>query len=542
MNKNIGKYPNISELILNNNTRILSLSDIHGDIHSLIIALRDCGEVIKKENFIHDKEDSELERLLKIDISDEDNGYIDTLNYNWIGNNTHVVIIGDFLDINRNRNSIINNIEYPQIEIKIFRFINAINKLAVQNGGRIIKMFGNHEIYNIMGKRKFIKKYSFPKTFQLQNYYRQCNRVDCFMYGNVGYTLMLEDGMYIFFKINNNLFVHGGPTNNFDFNDYNEINNIINNNKDYHHIKTEIKKFCNFNSNLSPLWTRIFGNFTLINKRIYDNEEFCNNVKQILIKIKGNGYFNDDIKKLRIIVGHCVQSLSTIFNNKNITFNYINTQKTTNIKEVLEPNLEKINNDDKRSVPNKLTLIDEYKSNYLKDKYNIDYLADSNKLIINNNNNYDVKYRGFANLEKRIVFGITMECDNDLNSADNYIYKVDVGTSRGFDSSLLPTKEDIEQLSNEELENKYYLSRTPQILEIQNDKPKIIRSLLRNTKIHQPRKYENVSKNENEDQSNKHNQINYKYENKNENVDNYKYEKYKYKYINLLKNIYLLYY
>jgi hypothetical protein len=249
------------------------------------------------------------------------------------------------------------------------------------------------------------------------------------------------------------------------------------------------------------------------------NDKFCNNVKQILIKMKGNGYFKDDIKKLRIIVGHCVQSLSTIFNNKNITFNYINTQKTTNIKEVLEPKLEKINKDDKRSIPNKLTLIDEYKNDYLIDKYNIDYLLDSNKLIINNNNNYDVKYRGFANLEKRIVFGITMECDNDLNSADNYIYKVDVGVSRGFDSNLLPTKEDIEKLSNEELENKYYLSRTPQILEIQNDKPKIIRSLLTNTKIHQPRNYEN--------------------EYGNKKVNEYKYKKYKYKYEKYLSTILL---
>lgn len=538
MNDKIGDYPNISELILNNSTRILSLSDIHGDIHSLIIALRDCGDVIKKDNFIHDKEDNELETLLNIDISEKDNNYIDSLNYYWIGNDTHVVIIGDFLDINRNSNLILNTIEYPQIEIKIFRFINAINKLAKNNGGRIIKMFGNHEIYNMLGHKQFIKKYSFPNTFKLHNYYRGCNRVKCFKYGNEGYKLMLENGMYILFKINNNLFVHGGPTNNFDFNDYNRINNIINNNNnyDYNDIKKEINKFCNLNSNLSPLWTRIFGNFTLINKRIYDNDEFCNNVKKLLIKIKGNEFFKDDIKKLRIIVGHCVQSLSTIFDNKNITFNYINPQETTNIKEVLEPKLEKIINDDKRSVPNKLTLIDEYKSDYLKNKFNIDHLLDSNKLTINNNNDYDIKYRGFANLKKKIVFGITMECDNDLNSADNYIYKVDVGGSRGFDSSLLPSKKDIKNLSYEELENKYYLSRTPQILEIQNNKPKILRSLLSNTKIHQPRKNVNDSYTDNQQKQTQK----YKYNNKND-IDEYKYKKYKYKY-NLLKNIYLLYY
>jgi hypothetical protein len=506
MNKNIGKYPNISELIVSDKTRILSLSDIHGDIHSLIIALRDCGEVISKENFINDKEDIDLEYLLNIDISEEDCNYVDSLNYNWIGGDTHIVIIGDFLDINRKDNTILKKNgfgqnEYPQIEIKIFRFINAINKQAQKNGGRIIKMFGNHEMYNIIGKKDFIKKYSYPNTIKLKNYYRGHDRVKCFKYGNEGYKLMLEDGMYVLFKINNNLFVHGGPTINYNFYDYNRINNIINNNNNK--IKLIIDSLCNNDPNLSPLWTRIFGHDSFINKRIYDNDEFCNNVKQLLIKIKGNDYFYDDIKTIRIIVGHCVQSLSTIYNKNNITFGYINNNKSNNIKEVLEPKLEKVINYNNRIIPDKLILIDEYKSDYLKnniinnnndDGTGADDILTAeappgtdDKLTIYNNKNYDVKYRGIADLEKRIVFGITMECDNDLNSADNYIYKVDVGASRGFDSFFLPSKNDIKTLSNTELENKYLLSRTPQILEIINNKPKIIRSLVKNTKIHQPR-------------------------------------------------------
>ena len=474
------KYPNISELIITNETRILSFSDIHGDIHSLIIALRDCGEVIIKESFSNDIEDTDLENLLNIDISIEDNGYIDTLNYKWIGGNTHIVIIGDFLDINRddslNKNSLEQK-EYPQIEIKIFRFINSINKQAKENGGRIIKMFGNHEINNIIGNKDFIEKYSFPKTMQLQNYYRNNNRVECFMHGKEGYNLMLEDGMYILFKINNNLFVHGGPTDNLNFYDYNRMNYIINFKDD-----TNIDKIITFLANAeSPLWIRDFGEYSLLNKRINNNEEFCNQVKTILTMIKGNNYFYDDIKTIRIIIGHCVQSTSTISNKNNITFSYINKKKSNNIKEVLEPKLEEIINNNKRFIPTKLTLIDEYKNDYL-------------KLNDNNNDNdklYDVKYRGTVDLEKRIVFGITMECDNDLNSADNYIYKVDVGSSRSFDYHYLPRKNDIANLnlSLEELENKYFLSRTPQILEIINNKPKIIRSLVNNTKIHQPRKF-----------------------------------------------------
>jgi hypothetical protein len=506
MNEFLLDCRNISELKVSDETRILSLSDIHGDIHSLIIALRDCGEVITKPTFVNDQEDPDLENLLNIDISEEDNGYVDTLNYNWIGGNTHIVIIGDFLDMNRDDKQHVNGFgkyEYPQIEIKIFRFINAINKQAKMKGGAIIKMFGNHEMNNIIGKKDFIEKYSYPNTIQQTNYYRNNNRFECFMRGKEGYTLMLEDGMYILFKINNNIFVHGGPVYNLNFYEYNKMNYIINNKNDAN-IENLITILATTNS---PLWIRDYGEYSQINKRIYNNEEFCNNVKKILTTIKGNDFFYDDIKTIRIIIGHCVQSSSTLLNKKNTTFNHINKEKSNNIKEVLEPKLEVVKNK-KRIIPYKLTLIDEYKNDYLMSyNYNNGILTAEaarqhqregaeappgadDSLTIHNNQMYDVKYRGNPDFEKRIVFGITMECDNDFNSADNYIYKVDIGSSRGFDSLYLPTKFDIENLSIAELENKYFLSRTPQILEIINNKPKIIRSLVNNTKIHQPRDFD----------------------------------------------------
>jgi hypothetical protein len=66
--------------------RIITFSDIHADIHSLIIALRDCAQVIqKKEGHKFDIEseyDPELEQLLNIElISKIQNEYPDDLNY-----------------------------------------------------------------------------------------------------------------------------------------------------------------------------------------------------------------------------------------------------------------------------------------------------------------------------------------------------------------------------------------------------------------------------------------------------------------------------
>jgi hypothetical protein len=52
--------------------RIFALSDIHGDLHSFIITLRDCAKVITKQ-IDQTKVDSDIEKNLIIDISESDN-------------------------------------------------------------------------------------------------------------------------------------------------------------------------------------------------------------------------------------------------------------------------------------------------------------------------------------------------------------------------------------------------------------------------------------------------------------------------------------
>jgi hypothetical protein len=537
---------NISELNISNEIKIITLSDIHGDIQSLIIALRDCGNVIKKKegfSFNNKTIDSNLDELLLIDISSNDYNYTDDLNYEWCGNDTHIVIVGDFLDAKRENNDITvkKNIiisisgkfktieeknygmnEYPQIEIKLFKFLNSLNKQAKKYGGRIIKMFGNHEIYNILSDnyQNFIRRYGYNETFLVKNYYKQQNRFDSFKIGGEGYKLLIEDGIYLLFKINNNLFIHGELINKHSekpylnkmtFEDYNYINYIINFDSNLLYSSNIIKNIIINNlitiyntigiDNDSPLWQRTFGSSDLIESRIKDNDLFCKNIKNIFHTLKGNNLFNDNIDDLRIIIGHCPQYFSTVYNQPNTTFSHVIEQDE--IKEILGPQLEIIK--DTTYLPNKLTIKDEHYKKYYElsglkeqikknespgdlyeDHFNDDffkqsYTIDNTKLI--DKTKYDIKHRGYANLDKQIVFGISMECDKDKDASDSHIYKVDVGSSRGFDDSQLLQ---YSQLS-EKNKIQYLLSRTPQILQIRNNKPEIIRSKLNNTLIHQPR-------------------------------------------------------
>ena len=76
----------------------------------------------------------------------------------------------------------------------------------------------------------------------------------------------------------------------------------------------------------------------------------------------------------------------------------------------------------------------------------------------------------------------------DKSKIDNFIYRVDIGSTRGYDFPIFDNEqEQNKSLTPEELDVKYWLSRTPQVLVIENNQPKIVRSTIKNTDIHQPR-------------------------------------------------------
>ena len=420
---------------------IFTLSDIHADIHSLLIALRDCAQVIKKKDGIEtsiNSLDVDTELLLNMNLNDAVE-YLDDLNFEWIKEDVYIVIVGDILDGYREGLSLMNpDNEYPQLEIKLLRFINKLDIYAKTKRSRVIKILGNHDLW-ALSTNDFTKttrtRYIFPKTLAEPNYYDGLSRNDYFMYPNQGYHLLLEGGAGILIRINNNIFIHGQLLNKeIDYAYYDNINQKINNKDDPDHI-TMIEKY-NLQSieNDVRIFDRTYAGDTDINSRAFKEvkgKEFCDNIKEVLKN------FDDTPENLRIIIGHCPQSESSIKNSKNNTFTKI-------IKQPTRPNIE----------------------------------------IIEPPANKEAKAPNFD--KGKFIFGITMECSKDTPPKSHYVYHVDVGSSRGFDN-LEETDKSITPLK----ENQYLLSRTPQVLEIyDNDNSlRIIRSTMKNTRIHLPRKY-----------------------------------------------------
>jgi hypothetical protein len=214
-------------IVDSNINRIIALSDLHSDIHAFIICLRDCAKVIRKVPNVNTiilpdvlKLDQDTEDMLELNLNENENLYKDDLNYEWIGGTTNIVICGDILDgfrqqtmmrIGNNRCSrgTCTNNEYDQGEIKLLRFINAINFLAINSGGRIYKILGNHDFANLGNNVAVLNRYIQPHTLGEPNYYHGMNRIEYFKAGNAGSQLLLQDGAYLGLIINNNIFVHG---------------------------------------------------------------------------------------------------------------------------------------------------------------------------------------------------------------------------------------------------------------------------------------------------------------------------------------------
>jgi hypothetical protein len=438
---------NYETFITNFNSIIYGIGDIHGDIMPLIICLRDCCKVIRKKkgfNFKQDKIDDDL--ILEMEKEWDDETFQDDLNYEWCGNNSYVVFCGDILD--NVRGPIYKKPgEFPFEEARIFKFINSINKQAMAQNGRLFKILGNHDMYNLNGKVKY--SYSTFVSEYAKNYkgYKQgaLNRLDFFGRGKPGAKLIGEDGAYLFLMINDFIFVHGGISSSLiNVDRIQKINSslmeyIYDDTDDNNTFDTETENdenlltFSNeYNDGL--VLDRYFG---FVNGKT--EEEMCTtlyNRFQIICRDMKKKNFSCNPDKMKLVIGHCNQNLLTSNNNQI------------------------------------------FKSGF-------------GRLVNNNLVSQEFTkpvFKGNASKEHGI-YGITVSCgdrkDNNTVDFNNpSIFRIDVGMSRGF--NLMDDNED------------FILSRTPQVLKVDyinsNPETSVIKSTLNNTISHLPKINENPYK------------------------------------------------
>lgn len=511
-----------------------TFSDVHGDIDVLITTLRDVLGVIRKK--INHKtgskiqRDPELDIFLNLDLNEPLNKilYSESLNYEWCGKDKVVIIVGDILDGTRlDRNLIPEFIEkdgipyeytgnknmphyYPQVEYKILLFINAINddafSLEERTGirqGTLIKVTGNHELLNIYPPTKIAGSsssrnpiqrsapYMFPIDLENAiNKYKglpskpyiiidgiEYTRFNFFHIGNPGYDA-LKKNYKLSYKIGNYIFVHGQLTSNLTWIDHDNITEILTMIPNYNDptlgefLKINNKLISDINITLNegtgPLWERVWGisvsdngpnsrigNMSgIVHKdRIGSDTDFCNKISEIITEFCSSlpdtdphftGNDKTKSKGVNVVIGHCIQSESTIRNQPSMTF-------------IDQDDTEYINQERSQT----------FLGNHI-------YYGPPLSVHPRTNTHYNP-----------IIYGITTEC---IGSNQNRIYRVDVGSSRGFDHNaniqiLNSTPEKVNTL------NSLYFSRTPQALRIDliGNQQAITRSKLINTIHNVPR-------------------------------------------------------
>jgi len=384
--------------------------------------------------------------------------------------------------------------QYPQIEVKILMFLNKLDELASSTRGRVIKLIGNHEhmnfiaapnlsnyafsnnkiynqediddsdeehiegagvINNKLGNSYFEKKGNIQDNntqIRKEIYYNNLSRFEYFNIGNPGYELYKERGTGVVLIIDNNIhhiiFCHGALTTNITYEQLNNFNIQINNNtlqEEYKYFKSRYIRH-EFDTILGKkdgiLWNREMSDDMEINKRFNDNNEYCKDkVNRIITTFCFNGGKKIcDKDKVKLILGHCPQNYSTMYDNgRNRTFG----------------------------------------SKIYEDEMIIKYDG-------------TIIHQGIADITQDILFGITVECDtmsqgSELPGDNKIIYRVDVASSRGFDQNFIDNiKEDNPPVNGDNMK-RFLHSRTPQILYIKEGHVEIIKSKYENTRKSQPR-------------------------------------------------------
>lgn len=276
------KYGDMVPSVLPKVNRIIVIGDIHGDMDKLI-------ECLKIAKLIDSRK-------------------------NWIGGDTVVVQVGDQIDSCRYNN--IDDCNDPNTytpekdtpyDMEILKFMTHLHSLALQQGGAVYSLMGNHELMNVQGDMSYV---SHMNIKMFSNYRTSTgdiihNGMDARKYvfqpGNE-IAEFLACTRKVALIIGSNIFVHAGIipyiANKYNIDDINIILGLflfgekINNNM-FHELFLSGSK--------SPLWTRMYNSI---------NKDNCDKVIGSLLKTYKVGH---------IYVGHTPQpekGITSKCNNK----------------------------------------------------------------------------------------------------------------------------------------------------------------------------------------------------------------------------------
>jgi Calcineurin-like phosphoesterase len=430
-------------------------------------------EVVSKAVVSEDIRLKQKKHLLDI-INNDNSEYDSTYGFEWCGKNSLVIITGDLIDNYRN-GTVGRNDRIINEEIKIVLFLRKLARKAQEVGGNVITLYGNHEYMNIKydnTKNFFINPYEmyidpiskneeFVKGVNRLNFFNDFDFVlDNFLYEKKDdlYKVLRQDKLAIY-KINNIIFVHGGITPTVIELIYDKLeaekiilsvdNFIIKINDLFNDMTTSYDKTIKekvFN-NGGLLWDRTFGTN-------YDPSTYCIKLLDIFsLLCSYNNRITDskEIKKgmedMVFVMGHCTQD----------TFTF-NLDKSHNPIIKLNTSHSKINKSDNHHIINGKIIQTKF-DNELKKKY-------------------------------PIIFGITSNCSMD-NKNIGQIYKIDIGSSRSFDTKktsdyleseydkILIKDDDTIKIFLIHILKQHYVSRLPQVVHFTFCKNKIISSKIR---------------------------------------------------------------
>ena len=269
-----------------NNNKIVAIGDIHGDYYIFI----------------------ELLKMAKVINSD----------LKWMGKDTFVIQLGDTLDGKRPDINIDSKYLKTTGEIEITNLILNLDKQAKKQGGRVISILGNHELYPYYyyNDKSFNDKY--VKTSDLENY-KKLYKVSRFKYYKPGYgdgAKLLGQTRPLIIQLGKFIFCHGSlnkeflelciknnlkKTINSNFVDITKLNKIV---SDWLIGNTKkVPFFINSSDNINPLFNRNLTNPKSLNKTE------CINLVDSVLQYFNNGQY--------LVMGHSThKNINTLCDNK----------------------------------------------------------------------------------------------------------------------------------------------------------------------------------------------------------------------------------